>query len=87
MIFAIVQSNRIKKFSEKYNIKDIPKGFKIKYTRKKHESNYYELEYPEWAVSNKNGTRDKRISYNYIQWGNSTLIYENSILVNKNPYN
>lgn len=83
-VYAIYQFFLKKEFSKMYNIDKMPKGFTIKRTR--NEYNNYNLKYPEWKFSNKNGTKDKRRKNNYICWKKNILQYENFSLITENPY-
>lgn len=84
-IKAIVYSVRKAAFLKQYGITDLAKSIKIK-KKKGYGPNYFELKYPYWAVSKKDGTADLRVKKNYIVWQKSTLYVDNYELTTKQPY-
>ena len=73
-----------RKFSRIYAV-SLPQKVWVHKSHKKKSSNYYELFFPEWRCSKKDGTRDKRYNDNPIIYYKSILWFENYKIKTKNP--
>lgn len=73
------------RFSRKYQIHKLPKGVKVKKSRRP-KRNRYILNYPFWANSKKDGTADLRIRDNEIIWDKSFLFVDGAVLEFEKPY-
>ena len=85
LIITILGAIRKKKFKKRYGIKRLPRSIKVKLKRTTN-MNFYELEYPCWAISKKDGTADLRVKQNHIIWENCYLYVNNQIVVTDRPY-
>lgn len=72
-------------FSKSYGIGYLPKSIKVRKNTNKNIRNYYNLKYPHWYVSKKDGTADRRVKGNYIIWDRSNLYIENYLVFSKRP--
>ena len=70
-------------FVSKYDVK-LPKGTNIGVRRK--GKNFFVFGKIYWRVSNKDGTRDKRVSHNNLIKEYSTLSIDEFVLKNRNPF-
>lgn len=75
-----------KSFEKKYNIKIPFWQLKIRPKKKSVVQNHYELSYPYWYFSKKDGTADLRHTQNSICWQDSVLLVENYSVSSKRPY-
>ena len=80
LIIKLVRKSKIK---NKYGIK-VPFRFKIKRNRTK-VTRKYELDFPKWLYSNKDGSKNKVRKNNVLVYYPSNLYYENFIIVSKTP--
>lgn len=72
-------------FSKQYGIGKMPRRINVK-KKKGAGKNYYELNYPYWAKSKKDGTADRRVKNNSIIWQTSELFIDNYLVLSKRPY-
>ena len=92
IIFLLTLINGILKyilrtnFKKEFQIEKIPRGIKVRLNNKKFGYNYFELSYPCWYYSNKDGTQDKRRKGNGIAWVYSFLYLKQYKIKAKNPY-
>lgn len=70
---------------KQYHIRKMPLRVKVKLSRNR-GYNSYELSYPYWAYSKKDGTADLRRKSNSIIWRKSTLHLDGFALISKRPY-
>lgn len=75
-----------KDFLNTYHIGKLPSGIVIRKCNNENEKNHYELEYPYWSVSKKDGTADKRVKNNSIIWRKSKLYIGHYLVYSKKPY-
>ncbi len=72
------------KLKRQYNINFIPSSFKIKKNKKGYDG-VYELKYPEWLYSNKNGSRNRVRKNNKLVYYPCNLYYREFEITTKNP--
>lgn len=72
------------KLKKQYNINFIPSSFKIKKNKKGYDG-VYELKYPEWLYSNKNGSRNRVRKNNKLVYYPCNLYYREFEITTKNP--
>ena len=75
-----------KKFESKYEIK-IDNKFKVRKNRKNLNINKFELVYPRWTYSNKNGSRNRVRKNNYLVYYYSILYFNEFTIKTKSPVN
>lgn len=82
-IVLIIYSNVSFKnrFTDSYG--NLPQNFKLEKTSKT-VRNEYVLRFPKWYAANKDGTKNKRVKNNFIQYNNSTLYLEPNFKVTCN---
>lgn len=73
-------------FLKKYHIEKLPEGIKVRKHNHENNKNYYELKYPSWSVSKKDGTADRRVKNNSIIWKKSSLYVDCYLVSSKKPY-
>ena len=88
VVFLIILRNKKirNEFILHFNLECLPEGTKIRKQKYTVEKNDFELSYPYWTFSNKDGTCDKRRNGNRIEWQYSYLYIENYEVRNSNPY-
>ena len=84
LIFLLNYKRKIN-FINKFGIDNLPKSIRVK-KNKFQKRNYYELKYPYWQVSKKDGTADLRVKFNSIIWQESALYFDSFKVVSKMPY-
>lgn len=82
--FLINYINR-KKFLNEYGI-FLSNDFKVSKRKKKYSVNSFVLDYPRWLYSNKDGSKNRVRSNNYLVDGNSYLNYENYHISALHPF-
>lgn len=70
---------------KKFNFDYFPKNARIHRTLFLKSRNYFDLQYPTWAYSNKDGTCDKRRKDNAIIYKKSKIFVDGYSIVSKNP--
>lgn len=84
VIKCIINIINKKAFEDEYNIK-LETGFKVRENKNKYSVNRFELCYPKWTYSNKNGSKNKVRNNNSLIFYYSTLYFERFILRTKSP--
>lgn len=74
-----------KSFLREFNLDSFPKHGEIHRRRKSVQTPYYELNFPYWRFSNKDGTADKRRKDNTIYYPKSNLYISKYNIEFKNP--
>lgn len=84
IIKGIINAINKKTFESQYDIK-LKTGFKVKKNKNSINRNRFELNYPEWIYSNKNGSKNKVRKNNFLIFYYSTLYFNKFILKTKSP--
>lgn len=84
LIKKIINYIKRKSFENEYGIK-LSNKFKVKKNKNKPSINSFELKYPYWTYSNKNGTRNRVRKNNGLIFSYSTLYFNNCIIGTKSP--
>lgn len=85
LVGILIDKTKRNRFSRRYRIRKLPKGVKIKKSRRPRRNRYI-LNYPFWANSKKDGTADLRIRDNEIIWDKSFLFVDGAVLEFEKPY-
>lgn len=86
IIKSIYDSVRKSNFSKLYKIGKLPASIKVRKKLNEKGKNYYNLNYPYWSVSKRDGTADRRVKQNSIIWEKSNLYVDNYLIFSKRPY-
>ena len=73
-----------KAFEKKYDFK-VEKGIKVSKKQNEFDKNIYEINYPKWTYSNKDGSRNKVRNNNFLVFYYSFLYFSGFILKTKSP--
>ena len=84
IIKTIINLINKKKFEHEYDIK-LETGIKVNKSRNNSIANRFELNYPKWTYSNKNGTKNRVRKNNFLVFYYSTLYLKKFILRTKSP--
>ncbi len=84
LAYIIIDFINKKKFEKRYNIK-LKSDFKVEINEIYNDINRFELNFPKWNYSNKDGSRNKVRNNNYLVYDYSVLYFEGFILKTKSP--
>lgn len=84
--FKIKKKMLIVEFITKYNLMELSKEVKLNRKSTKTVRNYFELNYPYWLFSNRDGTKDKRRNGNRVVWQDNFLYIDEYVVKTANPY-
>ena len=76
----------LKKFMAKYNINSLSNKITVRRNRVDTDVFHFQLDYFSWVYPKKDGTADKRRSWNRIQWGKSTFYLPDYLILSSRPF-